>query len=75
MTTSCRRLLAASLTLLASSGIASAQAIKTRGGDVVGVHGTSADVLVFRGIPYAAPPVGDRRWAAPEPAVRWAGVL
>jgi para-nitrobenzyl esterase len=31
-------------------------------------------VRVFRGIPYAAPPVGVRRWAAPEPEAPWTGV-
>lgn len=29
---------------------------------------------VFRGIPYAGAPVGDRRWKAPVPAPRWFGV-
>jgi para-nitrobenzyl esterase len=28
----------------------------------------------FLGIPYAAPPVGERRWTAPEPAAAWSGV-
>lgn len=28
---------------------------------------------VFRGIPYAAPPIGDRRWKAPVPPARWFG--
>jgi hypothetical protein len=33
-----------------------------------------ADVIRFSGIPYAAPPVGDRRWTAPRPPRPWTGV-
>lgn len=29
---------------------------------------------VYRGIPYAEAPIGDKRWTAPEPAAGWAGV-
>lgn len=29
---------------------------------------------VFRGVPYAAPPIGDRRWKVPQPAQRWFGI-
>ncbi|RZA30585.1 MAG: hypothetical protein EOP02_01010 [Proteobacteria bacterium] len=39
---------------------------KTEQGDVQGVK--SGNVIVFKGIPYAAPPVGDLRWKAPAPA-------
>ncbi|MEX0903144.1 MAG: carboxylesterase family protein [Pseudohongiellaceae bacterium] len=33
-----------------------------------------SDVQAFLGIPYAAPPVGDLRWKAPEPALPWNGI-
>ena len=40
------------------------------------VQGTVEDgIAVFRGIPFAAPPVGDLRWKAPQPAKPWNGVL
>lgn len=39
------------------------------------IQGTIENALhVFRGIPYAAPPVGDLRWQAPQPVPAWEGV-
>ncbi|MDI7506936.1 carboxylesterase family protein, partial [Cronobacter dublinensis] len=38
--------------------------VTTTHGDVRGV--TEQDITVWRGIPYAAPPVGERRWRAPQ---------
>lgn len=39
------------------------------------VQGVSEDGLaVYRGIPFAAPPVGDLRWRPPQPAAKWDGV-
>lgn len=32
------------------------------------------DVLVFRGVPYAAPPVGELRWRAPQAVADWIGI-
>jgi para-nitrobenzyl esterase len=40
------------------------------------VSGTlsAADVRIYKGIPFAAPPVGDLRWRAPKPVAHWEGV-
>jgi para-nitrobenzyl esterase len=51
------------------------QPVKTKGGLIEGVAGTKPGVTAFKGIPFAAPPVGDLRWAAPQPPVPWTGVL
>ena len=50
--------------------------IKTETGDISGmVMGEPGkEVHVFRGIPYAAPPIGDLRWKPPQPVVPWSGV-
>lgn len=47
---------------------------KTENGLVRGLTGTNARITVFKGIPYAAPPVGENRWRAPQPVENWAGV-
>ena len=46
--------------------------VLTEYGLVQGV--TEKDLAVYRGIPFAAPPIGDLRWRAPQPAVKWEGV-
>jgi para-nitrobenzyl esterase len=50
------------------------QPIRVTGGQVSGVPGRDASITVFKGIPFAAPPVGERRWQAPAPVVPWSGV-
>ena len=47
--------------------------VETNSGTVRG-HMEEESVRVFRGIPFAAPPVGDLRWREPQPAVSWEGV-
>ena len=44
------------------------------GGRIQGVLTDSSQVMVYKGIPYAAPPVGDLRWQAPQPVPAWDGV-
>ncbi len=46
--------------------------VSTDKGDVAGTRENGADT--FRGIPFAAPPVGALRWKSPEPAGAWSGV-
>ena len=51
------------------------QPLKVEGGLIIGTHGTKDPAItVFRGIPFAAPPVGDLRWRAPQPVKPWDGV-
>ncbi|MDO4160254.1 MAG: carboxylesterase family protein [Prevotellaceae bacterium] len=46
--------------------------VKTSDGILEGVN--ESGIAVFKGIPFAAPPVGDLRWKAPQPVVKWDGV-
>ena len=50
------------------------QPVRTDAGQVSGVAGSSGAVVAFKGIPYAAPPVGNLRWRPPAPAAPWQGV-
>lgn len=57
--------------LLLFGSVAAAQ-VKVEGGLL---QGTVEDGLhVYRGVPFAAPPVGDLRWRPPQPAPKWDGV-
>ena len=72
-----RTFLTTLLLTLGCSAIAVAaidQPVKLDTGSVSGMPGKNAEVRVFKGIPYAAPPVGDLRWKPPQPAAKWDGV-
>jgi para-nitrobenzyl esterase len=65
--------LVALLEASAAQAGSSADRVTTTEGVVEGTR-TSDGIWTFRGIPFAAPPVGRLRWKAPQPASRWSGV-
>jgi para-nitrobenzyl esterase len=49
--------------------------VRIETGLLAGAVGTGqSSVRVFKGIPFAAPPLGENRWRAPQPAATWEGV-
>lgn len=46
--------------------------VKVDGGWIQGT--VAEDMIIYKGIPFAAPPVGDLRWKAPQPLIPWEGV-
>ena len=46
--------------------------VKVTGGVIQGV--VTEDLTIYKGIPFAAPPVGENRWKAPQPVQPWEGV-
>jgi para-nitrobenzyl esterase len=65
------------LGMLVTLGTTSAFAdkrVKMESGVVEGVAAGSPGIRIFRGIPFAAPPVGALRWKAPQPVTPWKGV-
>jgi para-nitrobenzyl esterase len=61
------------MALLGFSGAVSAQ-VRTEAGSVEGSTSADGKVQIFKGIPYAAPPVGALRWKEPQPVPAWQGV-
>ena len=69
-----RLLVIVGLMLLVRPSIAAIpEPVRVEQGLVSGVAGASAGVRVFKGIPFAAPPVGNLRWKAPQPVKAWEG--
>lgn len=62
------------LVATASSAANKPPVVKTDTGKVRGKLSSDGQVRIFLGIPYAAPPVGQLRWQAPQPAAKWHGV-
>ena len=63
--------------MLAVAPVASAaitDPVKIETGQLSGASTGTPSVRVFKGIPFAAPPIGENRWKAPQPAAKWDGV-
>jgi para-nitrobenzyl esterase len=58
-----------------AAGTGSNDRVTTANGIVEGTTVPGSQIRVFKGIPYAQPPVGDLRWKAPQPPLNWNGVL
>src|ERR1700720_2835281 len=48
--------------------------VRVESGLVSGVPGAFPEIRIFKGLPFAEPPVGDLRWRPPQPAQKWEGV-
>ncbi len=47
---------------------------ETENGKVRGIEAADPRITAFKGIPFAAPPVGKNRWRAPQPCENWEGI-
>jgi para-nitrobenzyl esterase len=56
-----------------SQNITAGNIVKVEGGFVEGI--LEDDVIAYKGIPFAAPPLGDLRWRPPQPVKSWDGIL
>jgi len=49
--------------------------VRTKAGVVSGMKSADGKVVIFKGVPFAAPPVGELRWKEPQPLAPWKGVI
>jgi para-nitrobenzyl esterase len=64
--------LGAALALGLAGAAHAADVVKVESGQLQGV--AKDGVIAFKGVPYAAAPVGDLRWRPPQPAAKWSGI-
>ncbi len=62
------------MSIAANLSLAAASVVTTANGQVQGTASRDAKVRIFKGIPFAAPPVGPLRWKLPQPPANWSGI-
>src|SRR5438046_3118428 len=65
---------AAALAIVGSLRAAVQEPVRIEAGLISGAAAAAPGVRVFKGIPFAAAPIGRLRWRAPQPAAKWTGV-
>src|SRR5215470_14902503 len=66
---------AALVAVITSASAMIPEQVRIETGLLAGTASTNQpSVRVFKGIPFAAPPLGENRWRAPQPAAKWDGV-
>src|SRR5260221_14398801 len=60
--------------LTASAATLAQEKIKVESGLLLGTINADQSIRIFKGIPFAAPPIGDLRWKSPQPIKPWSGV-
>ena len=64
----------AALAAIFLTGARAAESLQIEGGQIADAAPDDSGIRVFKGIPYAAPPVGELRWKAPQPVQPWDGI-
>ncbi len=62
------------LLLLVSSCGQSNPVLEIEGGRIQGVETATKGIIVYKGIPFAAPPTGENRWKEPKAVIPWEGI-
>ena len=66
--------LSLALTAFSAATTRPADQVTVESGKLKGAYNSDHSVLLFKGVPFAAPPLGNLRWRAPQPAKKWHGV-
>jgi len=71
---SCAIVTAAVAIVSGSLSVRAAEPLSVEGGQIADAAPDASGIRIFKSIPYAAPPLGELRWRAPQPLQNWQGV-